>query len=282
MMILIPLTVYYGYFKSNANYAYDDVNEFFYENNVSGQWDGNFMNWLCMRRIDVARKVMVGGKVSKKVNTGTYNRNRVPDDATGWDGWYILEGQHEPYDYEFHKQYITSATSGFTPATIPDNTVFLISEQKILPQLTAGGNVIQLGDEVEVGQVTMSWDESDPEWQWVPLANTYEQPRVVVKGLTYNGSDPTTDPRIKWDTAWPHTNATGFWVRLQEWDYRDGNHTTESFTYLVVESTTAIGNPRKGWIDVIMDDGGVWKIQAQKSEVSLGSVPVGAIIRPKR
>ncbi len=269
-----PAINYYGYFKSNAKYTYDDVKEFFKEDNTSGLWDGNFMNWLCMRRIDVARKVMVGGKVSIKVDAGIRNRNRVPD-LSPLDGWYILEGQHEPYDYEFTKQYATS--SGYTPAIIPDNTVFLVSEQKILPQLTTAGNVVQLGDEVEIGQVTMSW-EVGQEWQWVPFANTYEQPRVVVKGLTYNGSDPTADPRIKWDTPWPHTNAAGFWVRLQEWDYRDGNHTTESFTYLVVESTTDSDDPR-GWIEVNMDNG-TWKFQAQKSEVNLGSSACGGNSTP--
>jgi len=273
-----PAVAYYGYFKSNAKYAYDAVNEFFYEDNTLGQWDGNFMNWLCMRRIDVARKVMVGGKVSVKVDAGIFNRNRVSD-WSGWDGWYILEGQHEPYDYEFHKQYVTSATSGFTPAIIPDNTVFLISEQKILPQLTTGGNVVQLGDEVEIGQVTMSWEVGQA-WQWVPFANAYEQPRVVAKSLTYNGSDPTADPRIQLDTPWPHTHATGFWVRLQEWDYRDGDHTTESFTYIVVESAQSSTQP-KGWIDVTMDDGSVWKIQAQKSEVSIGSSACGGLSTPE-
>ena len=57
-----PANSYYGYFEgSGTRYAYDIAKDFFVENTL-GEWDGNFLNWLCMRRIDVARRVMVGGR----------------------------------------------------------------------------------------------------------------------------------------------------------------------------------------------------------------------------
>jgi type IV pilus assembly protein PilY1 len=33
-------------------------------------WDGNWMNWLCMRRIDVLRKVLVGGYITSRTGGG--------------------------------------------------------------------------------------------------------------------------------------------------------------------------------------------------------------------
>ncbi|MFH1672674.1 MAG: PilC/PilY family type IV pilus protein [Pseudomonadota bacterium] len=51
-------TTYYGYFDPESRYTYSS-NQF--ERDPTGEWDGNWLNWLCMRRIDVARKVLVGG-----------------------------------------------------------------------------------------------------------------------------------------------------------------------------------------------------------------------------
>jgi len=63
-------TDYFGYFDSGKTYIYDFGYSFFRES-VAGDdsnklWSGNFLNWLSMRRIDIIRKVMVGGKVSVK------------------------------------------------------------------------------------------------------------------------------------------------------------------------------------------------------------------------
>jgi len=64
-----PDTSYYGYF--NGDYWYKYESEKFVptalkssRNKYSDEWDGNFLNWLTMRRVDVARKVLVGGKYS--------------------------------------------------------------------------------------------------------------------------------------------------------------------------------------------------------------------------
>lgn len=50
---------YYGYFEPNVKYSYASN---LFTRNTSGAWDGNFLNWAAMRRIDVARKVLTGGK----------------------------------------------------------------------------------------------------------------------------------------------------------------------------------------------------------------------------
>jgi len=40
---------------------------------TSSEWDGNFLNWLTMRRVDVIRKVMTGGRTTSGEGSG-YNR----------------------------------------------------------------------------------------------------------------------------------------------------------------------------------------------------------------
>ncbi len=66
-----PSRIYYGYFKSNMWYTYDNT-RFVEAGSKSGprpanSWDGNFLNWLTMRRVDIARKVVVGGKAVSRI-----------------------------------------------------------------------------------------------------------------------------------------------------------------------------------------------------------------------
>ncbi len=62
-----PATKYYGYFDPYANYTYTGTK---FDRDGAGSWDGSFLNWLSMRRVDVARKVLVGGKASSRTGGG--------------------------------------------------------------------------------------------------------------------------------------------------------------------------------------------------------------------
>ncbi|MBV1714115.1 MAG: hypothetical protein KUA37_19290 [Desulfomicrobium sp.] len=55
---------YYGYFDTRSYYNYNAESEkpHFFADNATGQWNGNFLNWAAMLRIDVARKLLSGGK----------------------------------------------------------------------------------------------------------------------------------------------------------------------------------------------------------------------------
>jgi type IV pilus assembly protein PilY1 len=55
---------YYGYFAPDSYYRYNSQadNPHFLTDNATGQWNGNFLNWAVMLRIDVARKLLSGGK----------------------------------------------------------------------------------------------------------------------------------------------------------------------------------------------------------------------------
>jgi type IV pilus assembly protein PilY1 len=64
-----PHTTYDGYFEPSAPYSY--VNDSYFEMNTLGGWNGNFLNWLTMRRIDMVRKVLIGGKAIPHSRTGS-------------------------------------------------------------------------------------------------------------------------------------------------------------------------------------------------------------------
>ena len=76
-----PNYKYYGYFNPDYWYAYSS-NRFYAAapktgSGISGaraknstEWDGSFLNWLTMRRIDVIRKVLTGGKKTTGEGSG--------------------------------------------------------------------------------------------------------------------------------------------------------------------------------------------------------------------
>lgn len=69
----------------------------------------------------------------------------------------------------------------------------------------------------------------DHQWKTITLDETYDNPVVIVSDPTFNGLDPAAI-RLR--------NVTGgsFQVRLQEPNYKDGTHTNESVSYLVMEA----------------------------------------------
>lgn len=74
-----PTKKYYGYFNPDYWYTYSTSGGKFIPSRpksagskASNEWDGNFLNWLTMRRVDIVRRVMTGG-------------NAVGGEGTGWD-----------------------------------------------------------------------------------------------------------------------------------------------------------------------------------------------------
>ena len=80
----------------------------------------------------------------------------------------------------------------------------------------------------ETGRVTASQSDAGA-WHSVALENAYVAPVVVMQPLGFNGGDPTT-VRIR------NVTPNGFEWQMDEWDYRDGAHTSETVSYLVMES----------------------------------------------
>ncbi len=81
---------YAGYFGSDLCYSYGSSNEFIADNNAtshqcSGEWSGNFLNWLTMSRMDIVRSVLYGGKRSVDTPSDTVlERAAIPNDLHAW------------------------------------------------------------------------------------------------------------------------------------------------------------------------------------------------------
>jgi len=106
-----PNTVYYGYFDSTARYTYNGTNSEFVRDNTSGTWSGNFLNWLAMRRVDVERKVLVGGKASSRTGTGeTVLSGEIPAQENRKFFKFCSDaGSYAPYS----NQYIYKLSKGY-------------------------------------------------------------------------------------------------------------------------------------------------------------------------
>jgi len=90
-------TRYYGYFEPFKKYTYGSN---IFVRDPYGEWDGNFLNWLCMRRTDVARKVLMGGLATAR--TGGGNQTNI--------------GEAPPAGYDFTKTYKdTDQVTGLIP-----------------------------------------------------------------------------------------------------------------------------------------------------------------------
>lgn len=94
---------YYGYFVPTARYTYS--NDRFVRDDANGDWSGNFLNWLTMRRVDVTRKVLIGGLASTRNGSGS--ERLIGEDPTLGSRWLnlwrflkIIEdpGGYSPYD----------------------------------------------------------------------------------------------------------------------------------------------------------------------------------------
>lgn len=86
-----PAKTYYGYFNSEWWYTYTNSGGKFLPNRLQSagakqatEWDGNFLNWLTMRRADIVRKVLTGGRGSNGDGTG-YDKlvGENPDNTAG-------------------------------------------------------------------------------------------------------------------------------------------------------------------------------------------------------
>ncbi len=78
------------------------------------------------------------------------------------------------------------------------------------------------------GRVSVSQSNSN-QWHQLDFAEAFAQTPIVVMGPpSYNGSHQST-MRVR------NVTTTGFEYQIDEWDYRDGAHTTETISFLAIE-----------------------------------------------
>lgn len=226
-----PDTSYFGYFEDDKKYAYDIENEFFVEL-AAGDWDGGFLNWLTMRRVDVARKVMIGGKV--------VDRDGV---SVGSDTYYVLEAEREVRTRDdYRKSYALSSTV----SPIPDGTTLTIADAQIQGAVLAEADTdttTVITDKLEMGSFHQAWDLDEytdqSTWPTVNFRNTYVDPVFVVATLSYHGQDNST-------VHGHNVTTTSAQVGLAEWANANGHGAADTIYYMVAE---------QGCHTIEMDDG---------------------------
>ena len=96
-----PATTYYGYFDPTSQYTYSITGEF--DGDAGGDWNGNFLNWLTMRRVDVARKVLVGGLATSRTGGGNQKLyGETPaQEYRKYFKLYANSGNYTPYSNDY-------------------------------------------------------------------------------------------------------------------------------------------------------------------------------------
>ncbi|NLI82195.1 MAG: hypothetical protein GX443_11015 [Deltaproteobacteria bacterium] len=121
---------YYGYFDSSMCYSYNSTSKYFEPVEAatshycsSGNWSGNFLNWVSMSRMDVLRKVLYGGH--REVDNASPNYETVlrrvflPDEGHSWAKVYKPTGTNDipqltPYNQTALTIYNVNCFSGMT------------------------------------------------------------------------------------------------------------------------------------------------------------------------
>ncbi len=107
---------YYGYFDPDAMYTYSSN---VFSRDAGGNWSGNFLNWVSMRRVDALRKVLMGGLATSR--TGGGNQTNIGEDPAQssrvFNKWYNGSGvspYNGNYRYKMEDGYIKVYNSSGT------------------------------------------------------------------------------------------------------------------------------------------------------------------------
>ncbi len=172
---------YYGYAERNKIYDYqsgifEPIADWTTGDDIAkpgdGEFKGNFLNWLCMKRIDIARKVMVGGKcvdrsvAGPKVLWGAPNSRDADKD---------YEGDYDIYDGWFNDPYNNTYYIKIRGSTNPEGVVQNVSDRLRLGLMffhnDQGGYIADYVGAVCSDMVTAIEDEEAQ--NWTPLAETF-------------------------------------------------------------------------------------------------------------
>lgn len=148
---------YYGYFDPTKCYNYNTTNQRFEPASVSatkycsGNWSGNFLNWVSMSRMDAVRKLLYGGLRSTDTSSLTVlARAYLPMDAHAWAKYYNGNdiAQLTPFNPPITTTTFPRTTTALftlpTPAPSTDITISFT---------TAINTIISLGDQIRIARV---------------------------------------------------------------------------------------------------------------------------------
>ncbi|MFB6283196.1 MAG: S8 family serine peptidase [Halobacteria archaeon] len=105
-----------------------------------------------------------------------------------------------------------------------DSVYFSTNEGLEKAAIQKEGSREQVG---EAGSIQVS--AAGDEWQVVELKNSYDDPVVVTSPVSYSGADPA---HVRVRTV----RSDSFEIKIEEWDYLNEKHTTETVNYMVFEA----------------------------------------------
>jgi type IV pilus assembly protein PilY1 len=217
-------TDYYGYFDYNALYKYHDAGGYFEVDtskalNRMSFWSGNFLNWLTMRRVDVVRKVLMGGKATNRASVNP--RFLLAAENTDKDYWKKHETQlYKVYSASGAARIQTCSDSSCTTGTsynvkifagyqdpvgiiqktfekVRYGLMFFNAGNKYEDGLNRDGSYVSVDIGSEVTNLVTQIENTNPS-TWTPLGEAlYESIRYFEAitsayngGATYSGKDP--------------------------------------------------------------------------------------------
>ncbi len=160
---------YYGYFGSNICYVYNSGRTRFEPSSTttdkkcsgSGEWSGDFLNYLTTSRIDALRKVFYGGTRSTDTSSETVlERSYIPQDAHSWG-----------------KEYMDIATSGFDIREYSPLNLPVVGHRHLFANTT-------LVSENDAPLLRVLNDTDFRVWEWL------SKERPVAGGTCINGGTP--------------------------------------------------------------------------------------------
>lgn len=112
-----------------------------------------------------------------------------------------------------------------------DSFTYTVSDGSLSDTATVNLTVNEVGGGTnDIGYAGTAIDVTH-DWKTVNLPFAFNNPVVVAGGSTRDGGHQGV-VRVR------NVTTDSFEIRFQEWDYRDGRHTTENIGYLVVEAGT--------------------------------------------
>ncbi|MDY0385115.1 Ig-like domain-containing protein [Trichlorobacter sp.] len=297
-------TIYYGYFDATKMYKYNASGYFEVDStatySTTSFWSGNMLNWLTMRRVDVVRKVLVGGRVlqgsstspSNPRSTATTNNYLIGLENTSRDRYKVYSGVY--YRIDDGPNLYKCSSSSCSSYTNTYKVKVLIGTQP-----PTDGLVTQYADELRIGAMFFNTDgtlyedgnygdkdggyiasamgasaatityqiETRNPSSWTPLAETlYESVRYFQKtDSAYNGTTYSTDPIT-------HTCQRNFVMVVTDGEStKDRNIPNSNWSGEVTKVTDSYGFNVKTWMDSIGTNEGATSRYATSANGSEGT-----------
>lgn len=188
---------YYGYFDNERCYNYDTTNNRYVpigkvdasgyctDATATNRWNGNFMNWASMTRMDVVRRILYGG----------FRSTDTASAATPSVSITVLERAHLTADaHAFAKYYYGTDIDKLTPFT-PALTAFTISTGTGTTTITAG----------QISLCNASFGNGA-----APAASTTDAPSILVAEGNYALWSANERYQCYWTETRPTANGGGY------------------------------------------------------------------------